>query len=428
MFFVNLLFRLIQELFLGDRPILGWPVLGLLRCIVLIELPALLSLGDLRWGLFGPFSPLMQRLALLYFLALLSALVAGVAYLKDIYDVDSHRMPFRHLLASFLGLGVPHLSAANRFKDASGKEMVETIGGPAHLSIGQGYAVLTETLAGPVDTFGPGGHFISRHTRVQEFVELHEQEGKVDDVTAITRDGISVTVENVRFLYRLWDRQWESETTRPTRTVNPNPFSKDAIYNYVYRRTVGVDAAGQQKPFNWQQAVGGKVKGIIKEYISSHKLEDVIASREHREQEHPRVVIRQKAYEPGFKKGMREMGTFLRWWDPGEFKSMKNIEEQFLSNWSVEIDNNIQSNQAQGKAQIQAYEELGRAEAEAELLMSIMHSLDGIKLASDKSHTLQNLILMRTAQVIHALNTPAPDGHSKDSEDKDKKKPTEGSS
>jgi hypothetical protein len=55
----------------------------------------------------------------------------------------------------------------------------------------------------------------------------------------------------------------------------------------------------------------------------------------------------------------------------------------------------------------QAYEELGRAEAEAELLMSIIHALDGIQFASDKTQTLQNLILMRTAQVIKALNTPA---------------------
>jgi hypothetical protein len=261
---------------------------------------------------------------------------------------------------------------------------------------------------------------------VQEFIELHEQEGKVGDVTAITRDGIEVTVENIRFLYRLWDRQWESETTRPTRAVNPYPFSKDAIFDFVYRRTVGVDDMGNQKPFSWRDAVKGRLQGIIRDYIGDHKLDDVIASREHREQEHPRVVIRRKAYDPDFKKGMRSMGTVLRWWDPGEFKSMKNIEDQFLSNWSVDIENRIHLNEVHGKAQKEAYEELGRAEAEAELLMSIINSLEGIKLASDKPHTLQNLILMRTAQVIRALNTPPHDGHSKDSDDPDKKKQTEG--
>jgi len=417
----SLVFRWIRELWLGDRP---WQ--GLLRCFVLLELPLLLILWDLRWGLFGPFSQLAQRLALLYFLGLSSAFVAGVAYLKDIYDLDSHSMPFHHLVSSFLGLGAPNLSVANRFKDASGKEMVEKIGGPAHLNIAPGHAVLTETLVAPANIFGPGKQFISRRERVQEFIELHEQEGKVGDVTAITRDGIEVTVQNIRFLYRLWDRQWESETTRPTRSVNPYPFSKEAIFDFVYRRTVSVDDMENQRPFSWRDAVKGRLQGIIRDYIGDHKLDDVIASREHREQEHPRVVIRRKAYDPDFKKGMRSMGTVLRWWDPGEFKSMKNIEDQFLSNWSVDIENHIHLNEVHGTAQKEAYEELGRAEAEAELLMSIINSLEGIKLASDKPHTLQNLILMRTAQVIRALNTPPHDGHSKDSDDPDKKKQTEG--
>jgi hypothetical protein len=421
----SLVFRLIHELLLGDRPILGRPWLGLFRCIVLVELPALMIFVDLRWGLFGPFSAFVHRLALVYFLGLSSAFVAGVAYLKDIYDLDSHRMPFWHLISSFLGLGVPRIDVSNRLKDASGKEMVETIGGPAYLNIGTGYAVLTEKLTAPANIFTTGKKFISRHERVQEFVDLHEQEDGIDTVTAITRDGISVTVENIRFLFRLWDRQWETETTRPTTAMNPYPFSKDAIFDYVYPRTVSVDELGRQKPFSWRGAVRGRLGAIIKNYISDHKLDDVIASREHREEEHPRVVIRKKAYDPDFKKGMRSMGTVLRWWDPGEFKSMKNIEDQFLSNWNVDIDSHIQSNHAHGEAQKEAYEELGRAEAEAELLMSIINSLEGIKLASDKPHTLQNLILMRTAQVIRALSTPARDTHSKDSDDPAKKKQTE---
>lgn len=420
MYLTSVITRLIHELLWGDRP-----YLGLLRCIVLVELPALFVMGDFLWGLFGPFSPLIQRLAIAYFLGLSGAFAAGVAYLKDIYELDSHRMPFRHLLSGFLGIGVPNLHVSNRIKDVSGKEMVETIGGPAHLNIAPGYAVLTETLAAPANVYGPGKHFISRLEHVQEFVDLHEQEGGFKEVTAMTRDGIDVTVENTKFLYRLWDHQWDVDTARLTKPFNPYPFSKDAIYDFVYSRTVGVDDLGNQKSFGWQGAVIGKVKGIIRDYISNHKLDDVIASRERREQEHPRVVIRRKAYEPDFKKGMKSMGSILRWWDPGEFRSLDNIQNQFLRNWGVEIDNHVHLNEAQGEAQKLAYEELGRAEAEAELLLSIINSLNGIKLAADQPHTLQNLILMRTAQVIRALNTPAQDGQSKGSNDDDKKEQAE---
>lgn len=66
----------------------------------------------------------------------------------------------------------------------------------------------------------------------------------------------------------------------------------------------------------------------------------------------------------------------------------------------------IAINDAHGDAQKQAYEELGRAEAEAELLTSIMHALDGVHLGNNKAQTMQNIILMQTAQVIKALNTP----------------------
>lgn len=410
MLIYNLIFRPVRQLLLGDRFLPG-----LLRFVFLVELPLLLLVLDLRWGWLGPFSILYRRLITVYFLGILSALAAGIAYLKDIYESDSDRMPFHHLVSSFFGIGIPRITVSNRLQETFGTDMVEKIGGPARLDIESGYAVLTETLTGPAHIYGPGKkQHISRQERVYEFIDLHEHEGMIPEVTAVTRDGISVTVENIRFLYRLWDRQWESDTSERETVLNPYPFSVEAIHNYVYRRTVSVDAQGHQNRFSWDGTMRGRVGSIIKDYISNHRLDDVIASREH-DPENSRRTIWKKAFEDDFKKGLHSMGTLLRWWDPGEFKSLKSIEKQFLSNWSVDIQGHIQVNQAQGDAQKQAYEELGRAEAEAELLMSIIHSLDGINLAPNKPQTLQNLILMRTAQVIRALNTPAKETQSKGS-------------
>ena len=394
----------------GDRPLFGF-----VRFLLLVVFPIVLVIGDLLLSILGTFSTLFQRLTLLYFLGLLSAFSAGVAYIRDIYELESEHLPLWHLVSSFLGLFVPRIKVSSRLQNASGTEMVESIGGPAYLNIASGYAVLTETLSSPANIYGPGKKFISRQERIHEFVDLHEQEGRVEKAKATTRDGIEVTVEKIRFNFRLWDDQWDTNPASGAKTLNPYPFSKHAIHNYVYNRTVAIDEHGNPKPFSWMGAVGGRVQGIIKDYISEHRLDDVIASREHT-QENPRLIIRNKAYEPGFKNSLRSMGTRLRWWDPGEFKSLENIENQFLSNWSVDLKNNIELNHAFGDAQKLAYEELGRAEAEAELLMSIIHSLDGIKFASNKPQTLQNLILMRTAQVIRALNTPAPEKSPRDPE------------
>ena len=394
----------VRNILLGDRKIHG-----LFRFTILVLLPWVPLLIELKWKILGPYLNYYWQLLVIYYLGLLSAIAGAVAYIKDIYGLDSDRMPFRHFVSSFFGVLIPKIQISNKMQDSDWKEMIETIGGPAILDIKPGYAVLTETLTSPANIYGQGsGHFISRQERIHELVDLHEQEGAVREVKATTRDGIAVIVENLKYNYSLWDSQWETNPVTQFDVLNPFPFSTEAIHNLVYNRTVAVDDQGNPKKFEWMGAVGGKVQGILKDYISERRLDDVIATHEHLK-ENPRKEIQDKAYQPDFKKNLRLIGTVLRWWDPGEFKSLATIEGQFLSNWSVDIKSNIQINQAYGEAQKQAYAELGRAEAEAELLMSIIHSLQGIRFGDNNTQTLQNLILMRTAQVIRALSASSPD-------------------
>ncbi|HEU0292400.1 MAG TPA: hypothetical protein VFR47_06670 [Anaerolineales bacterium] len=397
--------RSVSKILLGDEKQYGW-----LRFAFLLVIPILLPILILifKVTVLRPFLGDYFQLFVIYLLGLLSAIAAAVAYIQDIYGLNSDRMPFRHFLSAFFGLGLPKIHIANRMDVSDGQELVELIGGPAVLNIDPGYAVLTETLTSPANLYGQGGHFISRRERVYEIIDLHEQEG-VAKLKSTTRDGITVIVENLKYNYRLWDSVWEFEPAGELALLNPFPFSAEAVHNFVYSRTVSVDDYGTPMKFDWRGAVGGRVKGIVKDYISERRLDDVIAPHEHLHQ-NPRQEIRDKAYLPDFQKSLRGMGTVLRWWDPGEFKSLEPIEEQFLSNWSVDITSNIQINEAYGHAQKQAYEELGRAEAEAELLMSIIHSLDGIRFGDDKTQTLQNLILIRTAQVIRALNISTTEG------------------
>lgn len=404
----ELIIRQIKKFLLGDRRPFGW-----LRLLFLVVIPLMLFVLDALWTVFGPYSSLFRQIALIYFLGLISAFTSSTVYIRDIYEQETDRIPFRHFSACFFGVLTPKVKVTNRIQDSAWKEMVEKIGGPAFLNIGAGYAVLTETLTAPAHIYGQGSkHFISRQERVYEIIDLHEQEGSVPEVKATTRDGIGVIVENLKFNYRIWDSQWEAHQKSQTKARNPFPFSEDVIHKYVYNRFVQVDENRKQKAFSWSGLVSRRVQGIIKEYINEHRLDDVIASREHEKGNNPRKKIRDRAYQSGFMSSLRSIGTILRWWDPGEFKSLDDIESQFLSNWSVDLKSNVKLNRAYGDAQKQAYEELGRAEAEAELLMSIIHALDGIKFGSDKTQTLQNLILMRTAQVLRALNTRAEDAQS----------------
>jgi hypothetical protein len=387
---------------------------NLFRFFVLIVIPFALTETYFIVKIVYNFSLAFGICLPLYIFALISAIATAVAYLGDIYDMEKEidKIPFRYFMACFFGLGTPHIHINHSIYGSLEQEMVEKIGGPAHLDVDPGFVVLTEALTAPVKIYGQGNnHFLSRRERIREIVDLREQEGTIGQVTATTRDGIPVTVENIKFNYRIWDSRWDTLYRDNSITRKPYPFSKQAIFDYAYKRSVGLDPLSKPQLTPWEKAVGGRIQGIIREYISEHKLDDVIAPRD-QQNRMVREEIRKKAYEESFQEKLKGIGTILRWWDPGEFSSQKDVEKQFIANWSVDIASNIRLNQAHGNAQKAAYEELGRAEAEAELLMSIIHALDGIQMGRDKAQTrqnLENLILLRTAQVIKALNIPPPD-------------------
>ncbi|MEP7133364.1 MAG: hypothetical protein ABI904_00385 [Chloroflexota bacterium] len=418
------IFTRIQQFFVGDQP---WA--GRIRFLIFFLIPV----GGLSFHIYNsiksgaPFA--MDKIILLYLLSFIWALASAVYYIRDIYQTDTDTPPFRYFLASFFGIFVPRVKIKNGTIESE-RDMVEKIGGPAYLDIDAGSAVLTETLTGPANVFGHGKkYFMPNHERIAEIVDLRQQEGAIPDLTVTARDGIQVKVENVKFNYRIWDNRWENLYKGKTVPRNPYPYSKQAIHNYAYNRAVKLNKADQPELTPWLDAVRGSIIGIISGYISDHRLDDVIAPKEQDEKKHPRQIIHGKAFLSDFKSGLQKIGTILNWWDPGEFKCEDpDVQQRFVTNWSVDIMSTIEINKAHGDAQKQAYEELGRAEAEAELLTSIIHALDGVHLGKNKAQTLQNLILMRTAQVIRALNTPpavdqlskSPEKPSSDNEHKTK--------
>ena len=377
--------------------------IGFFRLILLILFPLGFLITNIITRIFYQDPFILGGFLLIYFFILISATATAVYYLGDIYQMEFDRIPFRYFMACFFGLITPNVHIHHEQIGSEEQDMVEQIGGPANLKIDPGFVILTETLTEPGNIYGQGSHFISRYERIYEIVDLREQEGISDKITALTKDGIQVIVENTKFNYRIWDARWETMYQDKYITRNPYPYSTKAIHDFAYKRPVQLNSLGKPELASWENAVKGPVTGIIKNYISEHKLDDVIAPRD-QDKHMVREEIRGIAYENGFKETLRGIGTLLRWWDPGEFSSQKEVEDQFISNWSVDIIRDIEINKAHGEAQKKAYEEKERTEAEAELLTSIIQALDGIQLGKDKAQSLQNLILLRTAQVIKAFN------------------------
>jgi len=98
------------------------------------------------------------------------------------------------------------------------------------------------------------------------------------------------------------------------------------------------------------------------------------------------------------------MGAHLLWCDIGHFEEDRAALEQRLETWSAKWTGNANVIRAQGEAQRVAYQELGHAEAQADMLRSIIHAFDDIDLSKEKKdQNIRNVILMRTAQILDSL-------------------------
>src|SRR5215207_3412851 len=130
----ELIIRQIKKFLLGDRRAFGW-----FRLSFLVIIPVTLFVLDALWTIFSPFSSFFRQVALIYFLGLISAFTSSIVYIRDIYEQETDKIPFRHFTAGFFGVFIPKVKVTNKIQDSACKEMVEKIGGPAFLNIGAGY-------------------------------------------------------------------------------------------------------------------------------------------------------------------------------------------------------------------------------------------------------------------------------------------------
>jgi hypothetical protein len=99
------------------------------------------------------------------------------------------------------------------------------------------------------------------------------------------------------------------------------------------------------------------------------------------------------------------MGAELIWFDTGHFSLEKPVDDQRIETWGAEWVGDAKVIQAYGSSQRQVFQELGRAEAQAELLMSIIHSLKSLEIPEDqKNQAVANMFLIQTAQVLESMS------------------------
>lgn len=347
-------------------------------------------------------SVLLNSASLRYYITPIAAIIGiflwAASYVRDIYALPQLRLGLKYVVSSVTGTGYPGLTIDGGEKKIKKGEinLLDAIGGPGYVAIHPGNAVLFRKLRRPSNITLRETYFLEPFEAIWQIASLDEQQGDRDGVRALTRDGIQVTIKDIHFRYRLYPEQ---ESGRPKRRTlqDPYPFDENALWNMAYN--LSVDEDGLEA---WKTAVARAIVGGITDYINSHDIDNLTAPREAGQD--PRRELRHSLFHGPTRFGLRNLGAELIYVDVGHFAiDERLVDEQRTETWAAEWLGNAQVVRAYGEAKRSVYQELGRAEAQAELLIGISEALQNTDLGNDPAGNLRKILLVRTNQIIEAI-------------------------
>jgi regulator of protease activity HflC (stomatin/prohibitin superfamily) len=340
--------------------------------------------------------------------AMITAFMLGAHYVQDIYELPSYALSIRYLFAVIFegppnsilppsGLTLPRLEIADGKVQLEEDELntIDKIGGPGWLEIKPGNVVVLERLQSPSNVLGTGVHFITRFQKIKDVIPLEDQHWTASPITAATKDGIEITVNDFQFRYRLYSGHRNDGTIKRT-VMNPYPFSVQAARHRTYGRNVRAD--GSVAP--WAESVQSQLDSAIKSYINRNLLDNVTNQADEMHDQLKTSDVRKK---------LKDIGAELLWSDIGKIQiKSEEIKAEWLNAWHAQKDKTSDIIRAQGYAEVLANEERGTAEGQAAILKSIIDALNAADLPNEIDENLWNIVLMRSAQIIDKM-TSLPD-------------------
>lgn len=333
----------------------------------------------------------------------------GMRFLEDHYGFKSRRLALRYLFALLFGVRYPTYEIADGNKKTPKGEAnwLDLVGGPCVLKIQADHAVLVESLNAVPVVYREGAHILKPFDILRAILYLKNLKDKVDEVVAITRDGIRVAVRDIQFGYGIAE---DGEIRQRIDSEHPVlRYSDDlALKAFVYYRPVSEsDGPMIETRESFAAAVAGKIKGVVQDYIHSNQVDPIIAPRYHEKE--PRQEIENNLLPGDKQRRFAEIGAKLLWVDIGFFDIPdENVEKQRLQTWKSGWIGKAKVIQAYGEAHQLANQELGRAEAQAEMLNGILHALRDIGLSGDKAEREQNIkkvFLVKAAQMLESMTS-----------------------
>lgn len=344
------------------------------------------------------------RYAIVPMSAILFVLCVAGRFVQDMYGLLHFKSGLRFILSAMFAVLLPHLRIRRGQMQGSewDLEALLIIGGPGSLLIQADTAVLFQRTRTPSEASTGSGYYMIPFECVDRVVSLEDQEGYRQRIQTVTRDGIQVYLTNVRFRYRILPAA--ADPANRVRSVQrPYPFSEDAL-----RRIAYTAAATEEGEDAWHAMVARVVTGFITTFINEHTIDYLTAPRE--DGQAPRNRVNEGLNSAGSDR-LRAVGAQLLWIDVGHIDIIDPaVDDDRVSYWAADWAGNARVQRAFADATQNAYRELGRAEAQADMIVGITDALQGLDLSAAPEDQLAAILLARTVQILEGIGDNHKDG------------------
>lgn len=308
------------------------------------------------------------------------AIRISTACLADIFEMEDESIASRFITGSAFSTTYHRLTIEN--SDVAARDLESPllrVGGPGWIQVNLENVAVFERMDGKPHLIGPTAHLpgnvdtIQSFERLREVIDLRDQftQAKGLVVKGRTRDGIPVTVQNVRLYYSV------------LRDINAKKsefsFTSEGIQQLVFsrgrsnRRKTNTDGTVEKMSFrsDWAEAMKGIVSRELRDFISSHTLNEFLASAEVRGSSAaglnfiPRPEIRQRFLSPEFKQRAASQGLQLQWIDIGSWDIPKFVVDEHHEAWKLSNENEVE------RAKINGVEEDSRTKELIRLIREI---------------------------------------------------------
>jgi hypothetical protein len=341
--------------------------------------------------------------------AIVFIFIAAANYDQDIYDFKQFKPAMDYVIASVFGISYPRvrIEAGKVQEDVDEENPLTVIGGPGWALIQPGNSVFFRHLREPSRASITRPYFMRPFETVSQVTSLDDQHGHVERVETVTQDGLKVEVRDIHFRFRVQPEEKDGKHVYRS-PEHPYPFDEKALRSMSQNLSVAEEGLDQ-----WQKAVQRVIVGSITGYINNRNLDFLTAPRE--KGQDPRVELRTEAFTPEIRRGLARLGAELIWIDVGHIDIVaEDVEQERLAYWSSGMIGNANVIRAYGDAKRLKYQELGRAQCQAELIMSISDALQDVSLGADPAQNSQKILMARTAEILDAISRRDQDSRGKE--------------